>query len=113
MTDADNCGGCGTVCAVGDTCVAGTCTPACSSDQTYCFGACLNTDVNHNNCGSCGHACTTAQDCVGGQCVCNAAHPDVCMGACVNEQNDPTNCGACGHACPSNMPSCVGGQCRP
>src|SRR5205823_5060291 len=101
-SDPFDCGGCGNVCTSQQVCNAGACTAACDPGLTDCYGACLNTEVNHNNCGLCGRACTTAQSCVTGACVCNSAHPDICNGACTNEQNDPTNCGQCGMTCNAN-----------
>lgn len=73
-TDANNCGGCGTVCSPGQSCVGAVCTaPSCPTGQTLCSGACKNLQTDTSNCGTCGHACTTGQVCSSGVCTTTAS----------------------------------------
>jgi len=133
--DANNCGGCGTVCQQvnsTNTCVSGSCSPACS--QSY-FKSC---DSNNNNgcetddrtskanCGGCGMACadnhTSSNNCSGSACapMCLANYAN-CDGNNYNgcetaTATDPANCGGCNVQCKTQNASattCSGGACSP
>jgi hypothetical protein len=67
QTDFDNCGACGTACAVGGSCEAGAC--SCPAGQTACGGTCTNLQSDPNNCGSCGNACMPGWFCPDGMCA--------------------------------------------
>lgn len=69
LTDATNCGACGTVCS-GATglCSNGVCTGSCQSGQTQCGSSCTNTSNDINNCGSCNTKCNSGSSCVNGSC---------------------------------------------
>lgn len=67
LGDESNCGACGTVCASGESCEAGVCTPGCS--DTVCGGACVDTDTDVNNCGACGNVCASGESCEAGVCT--------------------------------------------
>jgi hypothetical protein len=111
MSDHDNCGGCGIVCAGARTC---------------CSGACRNLNTNEENCGACGNACTDSErapHCETGVCACGGAtcagYPQICcevgvdVFSCIDTDIDRNNCGGCGVSCPvgdfCDMGICSGG----
>lgn len=117
-----HCGGCGLVCAEGQTCsmgrcVAATCTPACASGESCVAGRCM--------CGS-GPGCASGSACCGGTCVrldssmhCGACGrtcgpgEQCCAGTCVDVSRSFEHCGRCGNACDSMVAdACEGGSCR-
>ncbi|MBN1771989.1 MAG: hypothetical protein JXB32_12040 [Deltaproteobacteria bacterium] len=133
-TDPGNCGGCGNVCAAGESCTDGVCvgSVACATDAdcddglfctsaSYCVsGACVVLpdivcdDGDPATVDSCDEATDT---CLHGGCtpvpeVCNGLDDD-CDGM-VDEDfdlaTDPANCGACGNVCAAGE-SCVDGVC--
>jgi len=106
--DVKNCGGCGTVCAVGAICENGAC--SCPGGAA-CGGTCVSEDSDSNNCGACGTVCALGASCENGACVCPGSEA-VCGGTCVDEQSDPNNCGTCGQNCSTGL-SCQGGACTP
>jgi hypothetical protein len=123
MTDANNCGACGTVCTLPETCRDGVCScggagwTACGTGAT---GACANLQTDKNNCGSCGNACVGTQSCVGGTCSCGTNYV-LCGTQCVLLSSDRNNCGSCGNACAGTLPdggvsstaqACISGQCQ-
>ncbi len=70
-TDANNCGGCGTVCSgAAKFCVDGACSSTCPT--TECSGACVDTKTDSENCGGCGNTCTGGKVCVNGACSCGS-----------------------------------------
>ena len=49
----------------------GACVSQCTGGETYCGGACTNTQTDNNNCGACGTQCTLAGSyCSSGSCQC-------------------------------------------
>lgn len=110
----NHCGGCGVVCAPGETCRDGRCTgcnPPCPDGQTCCGNSCVDVRSDPVNCGACGNTCASGDRCVNGACTgqCRPGET-LCGGACVNTQVDPNNCGGCGNVCPGGQ-SCSGGRC--
>jgi hypothetical protein len=67
QNDASHCGGCGTLCALGQVCVGGACAAMCPQGLTPCGGSCADVASDSLNCGACGRACT-AGACSGGAC---------------------------------------------
>jgi hypothetical protein len=126
--DPANCGGCGLVCAAGETCQSGECVatpteapapepapdpelaaepaPATCADQglTDCAGVCVDPQTDPNNCGVCGTVCASGQ-CAGGLCVETVAEAPAPAG-CPEGQAD------CGGGCidvvsdPANCGAC-------
>jgi hypothetical protein len=87
QTDPDNCGTCGHVCATGDICVKGVCTPTCNggpacdadAGMACCAGGCVDVmSGDANNCGACGHGCC------GGAC-----QAGVCQAFPLTQANSP------------------------
>ena len=60
---------CGTGCAAGEVCSAGTCSVSCQAGLTDCSGVCTNTDYDPNNCLSCGTVCGAGELCSSSGCV--------------------------------------------
>jgi hypothetical protein len=106
-SDSANCGACGTACAAGQRCTAGSCT--CPSGQMACSGRCVDTSADAANCGGCGMACAAGTACVAGRCGCPSGQT-MCGARCVNLQTDATQCGMCGRTCPSGS-TCSAGVC--
>ena len=113
MTDPENCGGCGTVCASNETCAAGVCKLNCQAGRVPCAGSCINTTNDPNNCGGCGKACPDGWGCVSSSCtlVCSGALLK-CGTVCVDVQSDSLNCGGYGLPCAADE-LCSGGSCAP
>ena len=82
---------------------SGSCKSTCTSSQTCCNGACVNTSIDPNNCGTCGNVCAgypIESDCVNGQCCCQPT--TVCpSGNCC-----PASGGLCNQACCAADNSC-------
>jgi hypothetical protein len=134
MTDARNCGACGTVCpAIGGAaaCVAGRCSITCPAGTGDCDGNTANgcetsTRSNLMNCGMCGNACPAGPAgatpfCSVGVCniSCTAGNGNCDMNAANGCETDlrtsAMNCGACGNACatgPGGASTCVAGSCQ-
>jgi formylglycine-generating enzyme required for sulfatase activity len=108
--DAENCGGCGVICAnkiPGSVCTDGHC--KCPSNQDVCSGRCTTLLNNQAACGSCDVKCAIGAKCREGKCLC-PKDQKVCANQCVNTNNDVKNCGQCGRICSHG---CDRGQCRP
>jgi hypothetical protein len=117
QTDAYNCGGCSqgnedAICALEQSCVAGSCTAlACSDGLTACYHACVDLQTDEGYCGSCGNSCDGASECVGGECVpmvCEAGGV-ACEGSCQYDNID--HCGECDSMCDGGQ-ICSGGSCE-
>jgi len=132
-SDVNNCGSCGNQCMNphGTTqCVAGTCTPSCTS----LWGDC-NSDPDDGcetplntlaNCGACGVSCdlpgSSNETCATGTCQvgtcdsgwadCNGNPVDGCE---VNLNTSVNNCGSCGNQCTNahGSATCTSGVCTP
>ena len=131
--DPKNCGACGVVCAPGQSCAQGSCTPAngCPSGSFACLkatgalGPCMPTSdlqTDNSNCGSCGKVCGGLSSCVNGACALpnncptgqiSCLKPTGAFGPCMpasNLQTDSSNCGACGTVC-GGISTCQSGAC--
>lgn len=98
---------------------------SCSTSQTCCLGACVDSKADVRNCGTCGLVCTApagaAAACVAGTCKvtanCDPSTADCnADGSCETQlKTDVKNCGGCGKACPASTTgapvTCVDGKC--
>jgi pectate lyase len=110
LTDAQNCGSCGTVCQTGEQCSNGSCT--CIGGLTDCTGTCVELASSHENCGACGKVCAANEVCSQGTCGLDCADGlEQCGGSCVDTQTSEQYCGNCNTAC-SAAKSCEGGACE-
>jgi hypothetical protein len=127
-SDSDHCGACGTVCAAGETCKAGSCALSCTSSEVACGTKCVDPKTDPGYCGAqgdcgAGHqgaACSTGQVCSNGSCVAcvpNAACDDssnACLVGALSCTNGPV-CqnkvsAANGKSCGTDQ-VCSSGQC--
>jgi hypothetical protein len=111
-SSAQNCGGCGNVCASGDICDRGRCHPAaagCSLPTSLCGSDCVDVASDEQHCGGCGNACPSTASCSGSICACPGSE-SVCGSECVDTQSDEQHCGSCGTACVSTQ-TCEAGAC--
>ncbi|MSP60581.1 MAG: hypothetical protein EXR72_09625 [Myxococcales bacterium] len=108
--DPVNCGMCGKLCDVGQSC---------------CGGKCFDLMADQSHCGMCGIVCGMIKNaipkCAMGMCTpkcnagfadCNAMYPDGCE---INTSSSMANCGGCGMACAAVMngtPTCATGMCK-
>lgn len=130
QTDADNCGQCGTPCAL--ECSAGVCQTGgttepgpCNAPDTLCGSTCVNVQTDPQNCGGCGIDCGPSAVCSLGVCdlppkpcvTCGEAltvaigAANVCDGTSAILYKDLVSCtcsGACAGLCSANI--CNGGD---
>lgn len=109
-SSAAHCGACGSACAPGQACVAGTCggMASCPPGTLDCGGECRDVSGDPEFCGSClPVACGDAELCVDGVCTCRPGLRR-CGADCVDLSSDPANCGGCGAPCAT---VCTGGVC--
>lgn len=76
LSDGENCGTCGNVCALGLVCSAGVCADACEEGLTVCGASCVDPLVDSTNCGACGVTCNAGTTCVLGACEGEMVDPD-------------------------------------
>jgi len=104
--DPAHCGSCAgpaSVCAVGQSCLGGTC--GCANNETVCGTQCIDTATSPDHCGTCNTACSSGQRCSQGRCVDVTCLPPTsnCNGICVDLARDGVN-----GQCPMlSMPECV------
>jgi hypothetical protein len=140
LTDANNCGYCGIVCAAGQACFDGQCLNTACTAQTEarpcalfdggagecCAQVCQDIETDPTNCGGCGRQCSVTETCRFGYCgfdtcsvsmqgdTCHLA-PGVkglcCAMGCVDSSSDPLNCGGCNLPCPNGV-GCSNGVCH-
>jgi hypothetical protein len=132
LSDAQNCGACGTICTTNNAsataCANGSCKPTCKAgfgdcDNNGTNGCETNTTSDANNCGSCGMKCNlpnAVSACSGSGCIiisCTAGFADCdgnpANGCEVNLTTDPNHCGACPNVCSktNGTSSCSSGNC--
>src|SRR5262245_8977362 len=112
LHDAQNCGSCGNVCALGELCSEGVCVPDCPAGQKSCDGACIDVSSDPHNCGGCGIGCEINEICQNGTCTtCRPPTGTACGNVCVNIHTDSQNCGGCGINCNFLCPSTGHGTC--
>ena len=120
--DANNCNGCGLVCAIttnatASRCSAKTCAVlSCANgfadcDGIYANGCEISTTSNSSNCGACGRACVptvNVSTVVCSQSTCSAASCNAGFADCdhqfmngceINTSSDANNCNGCGNVC--------------
>lgn len=112
VTDPNNCGVCGRMCALGERCSDSNCQAPCLAGETRCGGICVNLLGSDSNCGICGRACPAGETCNGGACMqtCPAGQ-SACGGSCVNTQTDVNHCGICNMRCAAGL-ACIAGRCQ-
>lgn len=131
LTDPNNCGACGQICANAHgttSCVSGICSPTCAPGYGDCDGNPINgceadTRSNANHCGVCGRQCEggTRAVCIAGICdlACEAGKGDCdresSNGCEADTTANPLNCGVCGRACTNahGTTACAAGTCVP
>lgn len=116
LSDPNNCGGCGVVCAAGQVCQGAGCVDACSQSYTSCGGACVQLSQNDQHCGSCDASCSGEQHCGNNSCYTCPSGTTACYSqsgfwSCANFASDNLNCGSCGTRCAVGQ-TCTNGNCR-
>jgi len=94
---------------------------ACPTGQTYCGGACVDTDTTAAHCGRCGNACSAphaASVCSAGACsfTCEPGYADcngVASDGCEADLSAADTCGSCMNRCDAmhGTASCAAGAC--
>lgn len=88
-------------------------TSQCDGTDSFCSGACTNTQTDPRNCGSCGKVCDIAkgETCQKGTCgpPCTGGTTR-CGTVCLDVQSDRANCGDCGKKCAQGE-ACTQGKC--
>jgi hypothetical protein len=88
-------------------------TTQCDGTDTYCGGACSNTQTDPRNCGACGKVCSVqnGETCQKGTCgpPCTGGTTR-CGTVCLDVQSDTSNCGECGKKCGQGE-ACTQGKC--
>ncbi len=127
-TDANNCGGCGTVCpavsngtagCLNGTCGVGSCNAGFADcDLSPANGCETNISSNVFDCGSCGHVCSlpnATAGCTSGTCIVASCNPgfancdaNSANGCEVSLNTDANNCGSCGNQCVATSQSTCG-----
>jgi hypothetical protein len=110
LSDPNNCGACGRICAAGTFCCDGWCAdpavnaPGCCPPNLSCGASCTSPFSDPGNCGACGNVCGADQDCCAGQCLmqgtdqnCEGCYPCSNGFVCDPDANGP---GVPGCICP-------------
>ena len=91
----------------------------CPMGQSFCEGACVDTNASAEHCGECDQACENGEVCMAGSCEFDCAENLLaCDGACIDPETNSDFCGASG-ACTGDeagepcagSEACVEGQC--
>jgi len=67
--DSSNCGRCGNMCSINQSCTGGSC--GCAPGYESCMGQCVSSasfTSDSSNCGRCGNFCSAGESCFGGTC---------------------------------------------
>jgi hypothetical protein len=111
LSDAANCGACGSACTPTQVCSAGQC--ACPAENPDVCGArCVNLQKTTTDCGECYHGCSPLR-CIEGACGCRDTDITCKVNntdSCFDPMTDSTHCGNCETACPTNY-DCIQGEC--
>ena len=98
-SDANNCGVCGKVCAMGEQCMGSVCKGGmmCPQGTVDCGGDCVDLKTDPMNCGMCAKACLQTESCTAGICKAGGGNLTGCTGAvqCINKCMDQSCYNAC------------------
>ncbi len=113
--DVNNCGGEGIKCNPDEACINDRCVgkdEACSNNQTFCSGLCVNVKSDAGHCGNCETVCKDDETCTEGSCVKGCADGlKLVDNICVNPQIDSEHCGDSNTNCGDNG-YCSEGKCE-
>lgn len=84
--DPDHCGACGTSCAAGEVCSAGSCQPSCGAGLTQCDRSCADLSTHPSHCGACNQGCIAGQQCINGTCTGYPSYVKELWQACVENE---------------------------
>lgn len=93
LSDPNNCGTCGNVCAQGMLCSSGTCKASCLQGMLACGGGCIDPLSSAANCGACNRLCGVGQTCSAGACI-GASPAAGGSGGSAGSSVDPSAAGA-------------------